>query len=52
MVAVLREGEIITETGANFVVLPGDKIAVVGSHEQRERFRVWIRGTRSDRATA
>lgn len=43
VVAVLRGGEIMTDTGADFVIRPGDKIGVVGSREQRERFRVWVR---------
>ena len=48
VVAVLRGGEIITETGANFVVRPGDRIAAVGSHEQRESFRAWLRRLQPD----
>lgn len=41
VVAVLRQEEILTETGASFVIRPGDKMAVVGSREQRERFKEW-----------
>lgn len=46
VVAVVRGDEIITDTGASFVVRPGDRIAAVGSHEQRERFRRWMRNAR------
>ena len=43
VVAVLRDDEIITDTGANFVIRKGDKIAVVGSRAQRSLFREWLR---------
>jgi K+:H+ antiporter len=41
VVAVLREGNLLTETGADFQLLPSDKVAVVGTRLQRAAFGDW-----------
>lgn len=42
VVAVVRGGELITDTGPTFELSPGDLIAIVGSGEARRRFRDWV----------
>ncbi len=44
IVAVIRDGKLKEETGPAFVLIPGDKIAVVGNRSQRSAFKKWARG--------
>ncbi len=41
IVAVIRDGELIADTGASFELEVGDKVAAVGSPEQRGAFKDW-----------
>jgi len=45
VVAVMRGEELLTDTGADFRLLPEDKVAVVGSRLQRAAFSDWARGS-------
>lgn len=41
VVAVMREGQLHTQLGPDFVPRKGDRVAAVGTHEQRAKFRLW-----------
>jgi CPA2 family monovalent cation:H+ antiporter-2 len=41
IVAVLRDGKLKAETGPSFLLMTGDKVAVVGNRAQRAAFKQW-----------
>lgn len=44
VVAVIRDGELCTDTGSTFVPTAGDRIAVVGDRDARTAYRAWSKG--------